>query len=32
MSKIIFTDESIKELAKNPNVQSVSDKPITYAD
>ncbi|ETI70542.1 IS3 family transposase [Neobacillus vireti] len=32
MSKITFTSREIKELQKNPNVQRVSERSITYSD
>lgn len=32
MSKIIFTNKEIKMLQKNPNVQRVSERAITYTD
>jgi len=30
MSKHFFTDEEVRELSKNPNVERVSNKGITY--
>ncbi len=32
MSKIIFSIKEIKALEKNPNVQRVSERAITYTD
>jgi putative transposase len=32
MSKIIFSTKEIKTLQKNPNVQRVSERVITYTD
>ena len=32
MSKILFSPKQIKQLQKNPNVQRVSERTITYTD